>query len=117
MGDRGQIAIKDREIAGQEVRVYLYGHWAGSELPDILKQALIRGKNRWDDSCYLTRIIFCEMVKGHEMDEPGFGIDCAMHGDVEHPVPILDCDTQMITWEGPDADEKAPVSFADFIKS
>lgn len=117
MGDRGQIAIKDREIGGEQVRVYLYTHWHGYDLIDMLKDALLRGKNRWDDPCYLSRIIFCQMVRGHEMEETGFGIDCAMHGDVEHPVPVLDCDTQMITWEGPHANDKAPVSFADFIKT
>lgn len=69
MGDRGNIIVKDRDST-----VYLYSHWTGSDLPDVLKSALKRGKSRWNDGQYLARIIFCEMVKGSEMDETGFGI-------------------------------------------
>ena len=73
MGDRGNIIIK---TAG-ESDLYLYTHWRGSALPHILKAALGR-RQRWDDAAYLTRIIFCEMVKGSEQDETGFGISTYM---------------------------------------
>jgi len=69
MGDRGNIIVKDGKS-----EVFLYSHWTGSDLPEVLKSALKRGKGRWDDGQYLARIIFCEMVKGNEMDETGFGI-------------------------------------------
>ena len=95
-------------------RVYLYTHWSGSELIDTLKAALKRGKNRWNDSEYLARIIFSEMVKGDLMAETGYGIGTEMHGDIEHPVPILDCQTQMISWCGPRSDHLAVESFAEF---
>ena len=110
MGDRGQIAISQ----GDGTCVYLYSHWDGSRLPEILKSALIRGKNRWGDSCYLARIIFCEMVKGREMEETGFGIDTAVHDDVYQPIPTLDCGTQMIVWNS-FSTTTPPISFADFI--
>lgn len=73
MGDRGNIIVKD---ANSEV--YLYTHWTGSDLPDVLRAALKRGKSRWNDGPYLARIIFCEMVKGEEMDETGFGISSTL---------------------------------------
>jgi len=73
MGDRGQIKIND---------VYLYTHWYGSNLKKILASALNRGRSRWEDPEYLARIIFCEMVKGEEMDDEGFGIGPELHGDV-----------------------------------
>ena len=111
MGDRAQIAIK----ISNDSRVYLYTHWAGSELIDTLKAALKRGKNRWNDEEYLARIIFAEMVKGDLMAETGYGIGTEMHGDIEHPVPILDCQTQMISWCGPRSDHLAVESFAEFI--
>jgi hypothetical protein len=111
MGDRAQIAIKD---SGTDRRVYLYTHWTGSELIPTLRRALAR-KQRWDDSCYLTRIIFCEMVKGDENSETGFGIDTAQHGDVYYKIPVLDCDTQMISWENTRGKDIPPVSFAAFI--
>ena len=59
MGDRGNIIVKDGNS-----EVYLYTHWTGSDLPDVLRSALKRGKSRWNDGPYLARIIFCEIVKG-----------------------------------------------------
>ena len=63
MGDRGQILIKDSGV-------YLYTHWCGYELQGVLKTALERGEERWDDPEYLTRIIFCQMLinEGQEIE-------------------------------------------------
>jgi hypothetical protein len=76
MGDRANILVKSSEKEDAE-QVCLYTHWAGSELPGTLKIALIRGRGRWDDFQYLTRIIFCEMLKrsGEGLDGiTGYGI-------------------------------------------
>jgi hypothetical protein len=76
MGDRANIIVKNGEKEGDE-QVCLYTHWAGSELPGTLKIALIRGNERCDDFQYLTRIIFCEMLKrgGKDLDGlTGYGI-------------------------------------------
>lgn len=75
MGDRGNIIVKDREST-----VYLYTHWTGSDLPETIREALKRGKDRWNDGSYLARILFCEMVKGEEMENTGFGIS-STYGD------------------------------------
>lgn len=72
MGDRRNVIIKD----GRGVGVALYTHWCGTELPEIIKTALAR-RQRWDDTAYLARIIFCQMVKGSEDDETGYGISAA----------------------------------------
>ncbi len=69
MGDRANVVV---DVDGQ-APIYLYTHWSGSELPAILQSALARGV-RWNDEAYLTRVIFCEMIKGSERDETGFGI-------------------------------------------
>ena len=69
MGDRGNIIVKVRG----EADLYLYTHWRGYDLANILKSAL-KHKDRWSDASYLARIIFCEMVKGKEAEETGFGI-------------------------------------------
>lgn len=74
MGDRGNIIVCDRDDT-----VYLYTHWYGSELHNILKSALARGVSRWNDFQYLTRIIFCEMIKDDVMGTTGFGITSQMH--------------------------------------
>jgi hypothetical protein len=70
MGDRANVVVKEtRDGPG----VWLYTHSGGTELPETLKAALAR-RLRWDDDAYLARIIFCEMVRGYENSEYGFGI-------------------------------------------
>ena len=93
MGDRAQVAIENHDGDGF---VYLYTHWNGSELAATVRAALAR-RLRWNDREYLTRIIFCEMIKGCEAEENGFGIGTEEHGDNEHPLIVLDCDNQKIT--------------------
>ena len=76
MGDRANVKVIDRWTDEGKVKkdaVYLYTHWGGAELALTVQRALQR-KQRWDDAPYLTRIVFCEMIRGHEADETGFGI-------------------------------------------
>jgi hypothetical protein len=70
MGDRGNVILTYEE--GGEI--YLYTHWGGSELKQTLKDALLRGRDRWDDPSYLARIIFSEMIKDNIDGNTGFGI-------------------------------------------
>lgn len=103
MGDRGNIIVKDM---GSEV--YLYTHGTGSYLPETLKRALAR-KQRWDDGPYLARIIFCEMIKGSEADETGFGIS-SKRGDGGTDITV-NVDDQTVSRNG-----KKTVSFAEYIQ-
>ena len=80
MGDRGNIVMV--EESGNQI--YLYSHWAGTELPEILQKALVRGKNRWDDESYLARIIFSEMIQKDILSETGYGIS-TYRCDENHP--------------------------------
>lgn len=69
MGDRGNIIVED------DGKIYLYTHYSGSDLPQIVARGLERGKNRWDDGPYLTRILFCELLPQDEWNgEIGYGI-------------------------------------------
>lgn len=68
MGDRANIKTADG--------IFFYTHWAGTELPDTLADALDKGRDRWDDSLYLNRVIFCEMV-GEDKGITGYGISTA----------------------------------------
>ena len=106
MGDRAHVKVVD---FGQAV--CLYTHWAGSELPETLRAALARGRGRWGDAPYLTRIIFCEMVRGEELEETGFGISSSC-GDGEDRVLTVNCVAKTVSTCG-----GAPVSFAEYIKS
>lgn len=87
MGDRGQVLIKDE--------VYLYTHWSGTELQQDVRNALAK-RWRWDDPEYLARIIFEEMIGDSAGEETGFGIGTGIHGDIEHPLIIVDCKNQKV---------------------
>jgi hypothetical protein len=105
MGDRVNV-----EVLGYGESVFLYGHWAGSASPGMVRQALKRGEERWGDPSYLARIIFCEMVRGSEMELTGFGISSSAMGGARHI--LVDVDKQTVT-----IDEYDAISFKDFIET
>lgn len=70
MGDRGNICFKYSD--GNNI--YFYSHWDGSNLLNVLKVALARSKERWDDESYLARIVFSEMIQDSIQDLTGFGM-------------------------------------------
>lgn len=110
MGDRGNIAI--REAAGQEVN--FYSHDLGSKLPHIVRKALARGE-RWDDPEYLARIVFCELIKGREREDTGFGISTA-RGDYNHPDVVMDMEHRTISYRSPETEvELRKGTFDEFI--
>lgn len=92
MGDRANVVIDD---SGE--RVYLYTHWGGMELPQVVQGALAK-RQRWDDAPYLARIVFCAMVKGQEDEETGYGISTSPP-DNEHPLIVLDCRNKKVKLE------------------
>lgn len=94
MGDRSNVVIVDGTS-----KVFLYTHWAGSELPEIVRKALASdvGRRRWNDGTYLARIIFCEMVKDDVGGEHGYGISSIV-GDntIGRPLILVDIDRQRV---------------------
>ncbi len=115
MGCRGQVKIISDITNDHDV--YLYTHWGADELPDVVKSALAK-KWRWDDACYLVRIIFDEMIgaDGHG-NETGHGICTAQHGDIECLVTV-DCKNQTIQIDRSmySGKKESPVSFGEFIR-
>ena len=107
MGDRGNVKL----IFGKEESpIYFYTHWQGTNLPEIVRHALIRGRSRWNDPSYLARIIFSEMIR-NEVDElTGYGIapfqTDSNHDDVE---VCLDAMTVALRHE-------PAQSFSDYVK-
>lgn len=91
MGDRGNIFFVDQrdEDEGTCEGIYMYAHWAGYDLPQILQDGLKRGENRWDDPQYLPRILFCEMVKDDIEGERGYGLSTVLC-DNEHAILRVD---------------------------
>lgn len=93
MGDRANVFVVNEwweDNNPKHVGVYLYTHWEGSVLPITLRKALQRGKPRWADMQYLTRIIFDTMTEGKQGEETGFGIS-AVIGDNSYPILVVDC--------------------------
>ncbi len=107
MGDRANILVK---IDNRDSGVYLYSHWGGTELPVILQEALAK-RWRWQDAPYLTRIIFCEMVRGEEFGETGFGISTKCC-DGDDRLLEVNCQTQLVIRQ---TDGKS-WTFEEFIK-
>lgn len=95
MGDRGNIVVREKGSSD----IYFYTHWNGYKLPFVVQEALKRGQDRWDDPPYLARIIFCELVKGYEMETTGFGISC-YECDNEHPHFIINMTDQKVERDG-----------------
>jgi len=90
MGDRGNIVV--RSLHGDDV--WLYSHWGGTELKDVLKTVLAR-KERWDDAPYIARMIFSKMIEGCETEATGFGISTYMC-DNEHGILVVDVPNQKV---------------------
>jgi len=119
MGDRGNIVVRDS--GGKDV--VFYTHWAGYNIAAVVRRALAK-ECRWEDDPYLARIIFCELVKGNEEEETGFGIGRFTAADRQHPVVLVDIKKQMVFLaEGykedaplPEADVKHGYSFRDWAK-
>lgn len=82
MGDRCNVYIKEADV-------FLYGHWSGWTIAQTVRDALKRGRERWNDAPYLARIVLCEMVRGSELDLTGFGISHKLC-DNERPIIVLD---------------------------
>lgn len=96
MGDRANVVvIADDEEREGKTAVFLYTHWNGTELPATLKLALEFGRERWNDSQYLARIIFNRMTRGREDEETGFGISTLL-GDNGHPLLVVDVPNQLV---------------------
>ena len=100
MGCRGTIEIWVNGAApkDKEKPVVLYTHWGANSMLDDLKKVLNR-RLRWDSPSYLSRMIFCEMVKGSESDETGYGIMTENVGDAEEEI-VVDCDRQEVIVKG-----------------
>ena len=94
MGDRANVVIKSEG----ENDLFLYTHSGGYNLPTVVQHALQRGV-RWEDDAYLARIIFCEMIKGRESEETGYGIS-TYEIDSERPTIFIDCRYQHVTIHG-----------------
>lgn len=101
MGDRANILLKQED--GD--KIYLYTHWKGYKIKQIVASALKRGESRWDDEPYLSRIIFSELIRDDVLGLTNYGLTTYLT-DGEHNVVEIDIKAQ--TANG--------IGFAQFIK-
>jgi hypothetical protein len=107
MGERGNIVVDG---------IWLYTHWSGDNIKVILQNAL-KKKWRWQDSAYLTRIIFCEMIKDDIEGETGYGISLHMC-DNEYPILFVETEDQKVYLKTEDKKTILNVwTFEEYIKS
>jgi len=69
--------------------IYMYTHWSGTVLWKQVREALARGRDRWGDSQYLGRILFCELVRESVLDTTGYGLSTRLW-DNEHAIIRVD---------------------------
>jgi hypothetical protein len=81
---RGNVFVKQSNGG-----VYLYTQSRGHKLPNILRQALIHGKNRWGNTPVLTRIIFGEMMSNDVFNVDGFSISTEL-ADNDNYILVVD---------------------------
>lgn len=114
MGDRCNIRVAQDGGAS----VYLYAHWEGHCYARHLQAALRKGKDRWTDEPYLTRIIFNEL-QGNDRGLTGFGITTYLT-DNEHPILVVDVRKQAVSTESDERPHRTPRvptqwTFAEYI--
>jgi hypothetical protein len=71
MGDRAVVGFK---ADAESPVIYLYSHWAGSDMDFLLAQALEKAEPRWSDSDYATRIVISHLISDDWKSLTGWGI-------------------------------------------
>lgn len=117
MGDRANIVFEKHSAFPHPV--FLYSHWGGSEIKQTLQRALKRGKDRWKDAQYLSRIVLCEMIGKKNFEETtGTGISTAFC-DGGYPLLVVHCNDSEVYELSSSEDILAPVknkwTFEQFI--
>lgn len=126
MGDRANaVVLADwPDDLNPNEAVFLYSHWAGHELPELVRQALIAGEERWNDEPYLARIVFDTITEHQHGGTTGYGISTRI-GDnsynliVLHKQRVYSCPEDVYNREGFDkvrADELPNISFEAYIE-
>lgn len=112
MGDRANLII---HMEAPNPPVWIYTHWNGTELPDMLATALElpAAVSRVGDPAYFARIVFCSFM--HQTDDldggTGWGISTCEQ-DNEHDYIHLDAMTGAVAITGK-PERPAPDDFMD----
>jgi len=111
MGDRASVYFVDQMDNENKIGLYLYTHWGGALLKKTVQKVLAKTE-RWNDSQYLARMIFCQMLQDFEgklEGITGFGIS-TFEGDNDNPTIEVNVPLQKVITEDKEW------SFEEFIK-
>ena len=110
-GDRAHIILTNGYNTPDKTSIFLYTHWEGYRLHEILGAALKRGESRWDDPAYLSRIIASELFRESDINgTTGAGLGTTMMEGSSNNDLVVDLDNRTVTT----TDEKT-YSYAEFI--
>lgn len=82
----------------------------------MVRSALRRGQDRWDDEPYLARIIFSELIRDDIEGETGYGISTYLT-DYNFPSVVVDTMSQTVSIAIP-GEENNPIekwTFKEFV--
>lgn len=71
MGDRAVVGFRENESSPT---IFLYSHWAGSSMNELLAIALEKSRVRWEDNSYATRIAISQIIGDDWNQELGWGL-------------------------------------------
>jgi hypothetical protein len=110
MNARGNIVVKypNKQL------VYLYTAKDGGRLPKILKNSLIRARERWGDTQTLARIIFSELTQREPLGLNGYGISPTLM-DNDNYILAVDDKTEMIGAFAETGQRRGLWTFGEFI--
>lgn len=101
MGDRAMAEIKTSEGS-----LYVYTHWHGSMLPQMMRDAVKAAAPRLGDESYWVRIVVDQLTKSGRDQETGFGLMLKPDHEDEYngdkPSVIVEASTGAITVHGHD---------------
>jgi hypothetical protein len=113
MGMRRNIALNygANEEKNRTDKIYLYTHWGAEGLEESLAKSLDRGRGRWTDPSYLSRIIFTDMTKDVGDELTGYGL-APYEVDPEFDTLEVDLEKQTVNGVGYEAFISNPQMFA-----
>lgn len=96
MGERGVI-----ELRTDDKMVCIYTHGYGHKMEQLVANALNSegARNRYDDPCYLTKIIFCSLLHQTGSDllgEHGWGLSPDAEIDTNYPNVVVNLDSRTV---------------------
>lgn len=111
MGDRAHIILTNGYNTPDKTSIFLYTHWEGYRLHEILAAALKRGEDRWDDPAYLSRIIASELFRESGIDGlTGAGLGTTMMEGPSRNDLTVDLENNTVTRANDET-----YSYAEFI--